>query len=467
MSLTSRKPLPMVIESAGIRYDGSSDYVELLNHMTGEWVQWEKSGVMIKPSVITVTTTNLNGESVTCSINGESYSSVFVGGSASFTVLAEGVATITCGSYTQTVNVTSGSNYNVDITRPPATLTITTSDLNGQTVNITIAGTTYTRVFVGGQVVITLYDVGTATIICGHATSSLNVESGGSYNVTLNRPQCLIELNSTTLQGEPVTVEVGGNTYTGTFSSSGTCNIVVYDVFGTATITSTNASTTQEVTSGNTYSVTLNRPKAIIHLTTSNLQNQTISFSVNGGETNQAAFGGDGTLTLTVYVFGTYTFTCSETTVTQEVASGEEYTVDITEITRVYFVENGVTKNGAVTDSSGDLSVTLKTGYIAVVAVGYNVDYLKIPKNDLFVGKTLTIEFADVSHSPTKSRYRYGYTSNKLYIDFTGSDKIHSFVLTEEMFTNGFEENHYIGVGQPRTSGSAYAELRVVNIYIE
>lgn len=185
MSLTSRKPLPMVLESAGIRYNGDSDYIELLNPTTGEWVQWEKSNVMSKMSTITVTTNNLNGEVITCSINGQTATETFVGGVATFNLFVEGVATITCGNLTQSITVTAGGTYNILMDRPQAVVNFTTSNLDGEIITLVVNSVSYSGVFAGGVATIIVYDFGTATIKCDEVSTTLDIAEGGSYSVDL------------------------------------------------------------------------------------------------------------------------------------------------------------------------------------------------------------------------------------------------------------------------------------------
>ena len=408
MSLVGRKPLPTIIESAGIRYNPETDYVEILNPNTDEWEQWEKTGVAIEACTIVVSTRNLNGQTATCVIGGVTYTSIFVGGACTFKVNEVGTATITCAGYTTTVTTVSGGYVTVELTRPSATLKLTTENLNGETVTVKIAGVTYTGTFTNKETAFTIYEVGTATITCGVVTETCEIESGktytvdvtrdyatlnfttsdlngksisvtvggqtytgvfssnkctivvytfgsatitcayasttqtiavgGSYTVTLNRPYATLNLTTTNLNGHTVTVTCGGNTYTGTFAS-GTCTIKIYDVFGTATITSTGVSTTQAVVSGGSYTVAMTRPFATLNLTTENLDGYAVNVSVGG--TNYSGTFASGKCTIIVYTFGTATITSSETTVTQAVASGGTYTVDITEETTLYLVRDG------------------------------------------------------------------------------------------------------------------------------
>lgn len=185
MGLTSRRPLPTIIESAGIRYDGETDYIELLHPTTGEWIQWQKSNVMVDASVIVVNTDNLNGEVVTCSIGNESYTSYFTGGSVTFIVLTEGTVTLTCGTITQEINVTVGQTYNVTMNKPSARINFTTSNLNGEVITVVIDGKSYTSIFVDNVAVIDVYNFGTASIVCEEVSTSLEVAENGIYTVDL------------------------------------------------------------------------------------------------------------------------------------------------------------------------------------------------------------------------------------------------------------------------------------------
>ena len=185
MSLSSRRPLPMVIESAGIRYNADSDYIELLHPITGEWVQWEKSNAMTKMSTITVTTNNMNGEVVTCTINGQSANEMFVGGVATFNLFVEGTATITCGNVTKTVTVTAGETYSISMDKPQAVVNFTTTNLNGEIITLVINGVTYSGVFANNVASIVVYDFGTATINAGEVSTTLSIAEGGSYSVEL------------------------------------------------------------------------------------------------------------------------------------------------------------------------------------------------------------------------------------------------------------------------------------------
>lgn len=421
---------------------------------------------LIRPyAVINLTTTNLNGHNVTVKIGSGTYTGTFANNACSFTVYEFGTATVTSTDSSISFTVASGQTYDKAINRPQAVLNFTTGDLNGKTINVKINNNNYTATFANYRASLTLYEFGTATITCGYDSVTQEVAAGQSYTVNLNRPYCTINLTSSNLDGQPVTVTVGGNTYTGTFTN-GACSIKVYDVFGTATITSTNCSTTLTVADGGTYTKALNRPQAKINLTTSNLQSQTIYFSVDGGAQQTAAFGSDGTLTLTVYVFGTYTFTCSETTVTQVVEAAGTYTVDITEITRVYFLENGVLQNGAKMETGSQyFTPSQQSGYCSYANSGSSTTYdmIEIPKDATLAGKTLYVEYRTNPYIPDYSRFRWGLTSKKFYVDFGKStESIHSTAITASMFSEGYEENLYVSAFIQQ-----YQRIEVVNIYVE
>lgn len=525
MSLTGRRPLPTIIESAGIRYNSETDYVEILNPNTDEWEPWEKTGIAIDPCTIVVSTKNLNGQTATCVIGGVTYTAIFVGGACTFTVNEVGTATITCAGYTTTVSTVSGGYVTVDLTRPSATLKLTTENLNGETVTVKIAGVTYTGTFVNKQTAFTIYEVGTATITCGVVTETCEIASGktytvdvtrdyatlnftttdlngksisvsvggqtytgvfsnnkctitvytfgsatitcayasatqtvavgGNYSVTLNRPYATLNLTTTNLNGHTVTVTCGGNTYTGTFAS-GKCTIKIYDVFGTATITSTGVSTTQAVANGGSYTVAMTRPFATLNLTTENLDGYTVNVSVGGA--NYSGTFASGKCTIIVYTFGTATITSSETTVTQAVASGGTYTVDVTEETGLYLIRNGVYENGATIVSLGGLTISLKTGYVNL----FNTD-----EEELTYGK---LDLANLFSSTTEA------TGKTIYVELT------SFQNVQLYYYNG----GYKSTNSQLTSGTIkippvtslnglyilfdvrpYEEYGIKNVYIE
>lgn len=380
--LNGRRPLPKVLESAGIRYNGDTDYIEVLNPHTNEWTQWEKTGVVFNPCTIIVTSQNLNGKTVTCSVGGESYSTIFVGGAATFTVFTGGTVTVTCEGYSATVEAVEGETLTVDITRPPATLTLNTNSLNGYAVSVQVDGVTYSGTFADNKATFTIYEVGTATITSGGITETQTIASGGSYTVTIDRPSALVKL------------------------------------------------------------------------TTSNLQNQTITFTVNG-TTNQAAFGGDGTLDLTVYVFGSYTFSCSKSSKTITVSEGGTYTVDLTDFEKIFYMKNGQVQNGA---ESSNGTLYLQEGYYVLVgdSDSSGKEFIKIPKNTALIGHTLKVELYAGNTIPYV-RYRWGLSSSGYYKDlpnfenggtYNGVATMRRYMtLTEDLFNTGYTESHYMSVG--------------------
>ena len=455
MGLSSRKPLPTVIESAGIRYNQDSDFVELLNPNTGEWVQWEKSGVMINPIIVNVTTRNLDGQTVTCTLNGETVTSKFVGGAVSFTLFAEGNATIACGTYSKTIIVTSGGNYTVEITRTPATLTVTTTNTNGQVVTVTIDGETYTRTFANNKAEFTIYEIGNATIVCGTVTKTQTIASGGSYTLDLTRPYATLNLTASNQDGQTINVSVNGVSYTGAFVS-GKCTITVYD-FGTATITCNGVSKSQTVASGNTYSVDLSRPYATLNLTTENLDGEVITVSV-GGASYTGTFA-NGTCSIIIYTFGTATVTCSEVTETITIADGGSYALDLTEVTAVYLLKDGVVQSGFTKPTTTFKYDSTNGSYFKNVTLGrsemtfYNLFYI----DDEMWGKVLYVN-ADGPIEKVVYTYKDIYSSNES-IELAKVDGVYCVKLPE---LSEVHADKYNWLYITSTTGYTY----VYNIYV-
>ena len=101
-------------EAGGIKFDSERDMILVKNPYTGEWIDYQSSGVIVLPSTITVTTTTLGGQAVTCVTGDESYTTTFIvtegtSGVAVFTVYSEGISTITCGEFSVEVEVTKAS----------------------------------------------------------------------------------------------------------------------------------------------------------------------------------------------------------------------------------------------------------------------------------------------------------------------------------------------------------------------
>jgi hypothetical protein len=81
------------------------------------WVDWKQTGVIVTPATITVTTTTLNGQPVTCKIGDYSITTVFTNGKALFSgIFTTGTASITCMEFGKTVEVTAlSANFNVTL----------------------------------------------------------------------------------------------------------------------------------------------------------------------------------------------------------------------------------------------------------------------------------------------------------------------------------------------------------------
>ena len=99
------------LQAIGIRFNSDIDRIEIYNPAIKEWVPWQSTGVVDVPATITVNTTTLNGQSVTCAIGDESYETVFVNNMATFKVYTAGDVTISGGGSTVTVNVALGNIY--------------------------------------------------------------------------------------------------------------------------------------------------------------------------------------------------------------------------------------------------------------------------------------------------------------------------------------------------------------------
>lgn len=91
----------------GIRYDPSRDMIIVQNPYTGKWIDWQETGKLVKPSIVTITTETLKGQPVTLTIGDEAYTSFFdqSDGTATFTVYSDGEATVTCGDYSMTITI--------------------------------------------------------------------------------------------------------------------------------------------------------------------------------------------------------------------------------------------------------------------------------------------------------------------------------------------------------------------------
>lgn len=100
------------LEAVGMKFDGEQDKLIVYNPFKQVWVDSGiTTGKIILPSTITVTTIGLIGETVTCHIGEEIYTTTFISdenvtsGVAIFTVYSDGEATIVCNGYKTVVTV--------------------------------------------------------------------------------------------------------------------------------------------------------------------------------------------------------------------------------------------------------------------------------------------------------------------------------------------------------------------------
>lgn len=103
--------------SSGIKFNADTDYVRIKDKFKNAWKDWQQTGLVIKPSVITVTTGSLTGQPVTCQIGEESYTTTFIEGVAVFKVFSAGTALISCNGFEVEVKVedTGGGNYTAQL----------------------------------------------------------------------------------------------------------------------------------------------------------------------------------------------------------------------------------------------------------------------------------------------------------------------------------------------------------------
>lgn len=107
-------------QGSGIKFDGERDMIMVRNPFTGEWIDWQSSGKIILPSTIIVTTPDFGGKTVTCVIDGKTYTTEFsiisgTQGVAVFTVYEDGEAVITCESYSIIITIQEKGNQNVEV----------------------------------------------------------------------------------------------------------------------------------------------------------------------------------------------------------------------------------------------------------------------------------------------------------------------------------------------------------------
>ena len=170
-----------------IRYNDGNDFIQLRHSAREDWANWQKANVNTVPSVITVTTSDYVDEVVSCSIGNESYLKKFENGTITFKVYTEGTVTLSCADKTKSVSVVSGNSYDVVFERESATITITTTNLQGQTVSYSCDGGEVKQFTFPstGTTQIKVYEFGTYTFTCSETSVSVDVASGGSYTVTM------------------------------------------------------------------------------------------------------------------------------------------------------------------------------------------------------------------------------------------------------------------------------------------
>jgi len=245
-----------IVDSSCIRFNNDTDHVEIFNRESGSWVEWQKTGLTGEQSTLIVTTRNLNGGTVECIINGNTYTGTFVGGSCVFTIPYEGKAIVRCGSYQKEVTLANGVAVQTELTRTPATLTITTGNLNGETVTVQIGGVTYTGILSGGRYVFTVYEIGVAVVTCSVLSDEITLAEGGSYTIDFTRPCATLNLTTEDLNGEVVTVSVNGKVYQGLFIDNA-CTVVVFEG-GNATIVCSETTVTRNIVIGEVYNIEIN-----------------------------------------------------------------------------------------------------------------------------------------------------------------------------------------------------------------
>lgn len=247
--------------------------------------------------------------------------------------------------------------------------------------------------------------------------------------------------------------ETGSKALVESFSDDGKCTFSV-PLLTTYTISCGDVSTTVEVTEeGTVLSTELVLPKAVLNLTTSNLNGEIVTVSI--GETTYTGTFVDGACTITVYVFGTATITCSETTVEQVVENGGEYTVDVTEFVRVDYISGTSYLNGAkedlgqyITASTQAVDGVTYNKYQNTGTTQYTRTIIKIPASKSLVGHTLHIKgtrntIGDIH----KFQYVYGSGSTD-YANFSsiGSGTSYSvkIPLEESYFDTDVDGYHRI-----------------------
>lgn len=142
---------------------------------------------------VTTPSEELYNRIVTCTYEVDGVAHTLLGGMSSDGTCTFGVPelttyTITCNGVTATAEVVEeNTSVSVELRLAKAILNLTTSNLNGQVVTVTVGSSTYTATFVDSKCTITLYEFGTATIACEDVTATKAVEDGGTYTVDLQQ----------------------------------------------------------------------------------------------------------------------------------------------------------------------------------------------------------------------------------------------------------------------------------------
>lgn len=100
---------------SGIKFDVENDWIQVYDIFKSVWRNWKQTGLIVKPATITITTTTLTGQPVTCQVGSESYTTTFVDGKAIFIVFTEGTATISCNDSRVTVQTVLGQSVSAEL----------------------------------------------------------------------------------------------------------------------------------------------------------------------------------------------------------------------------------------------------------------------------------------------------------------------------------------------------------------
>lgn len=222
----------------------------------------------------------------------------------------------------------------------PITVFVTTSTLGGKAVTCTVGDESHTTTFVSNTAVFNLFTEGTARIVCGDWDTTVTVESGLNYEITLDEKWGYITVNTTTLNGKTVTCKIGPETHTATFTN-GVANFQVKTA-GTATITCDGWGVTVNVVLGNSHTTNLNVQNATITVNTTTMNGQTVTCKI-GSESYSAKFTNN-SATFKVLTEGTVTISCSDSVKYVNVVRGGSYSCSLNEIV---FWDGTTPQNGA------------------------------------------------------------------------------------------------------------------------